>query len=125
MLSSIIAAIVGKLTVGGLTAGLDRLAGAYEKKLAAANDKDRIAAERDIATIEAEVRLLIAEQGSWMTRWVRPAFAAIFVIYDAKIVVWDKVLALGTTDALPPEFWQLQMIVVGAFFVTRVFEKSR
>lgn len=117
--------ILSWLTGGGLSAVAEQLNRAYEAKLKADNDADRIDAERRIAELSAQQAVLLAEQGSWMTRWIRPAFAAPFIVYDAKIVVWDKVLKLGTTDPLTPEFWQLQMIVFGAYFLTRPFERKR
>lgn len=101
----------------------DRLQAAYEAKLRAQNDAERIAADVRIKQLEAQQRVLVAEQKNKLTRWIRPAFALPFIIYDFKIVVWDKVLGLGTTDALSPEFWQLQMIVFGAYFLTRPLEK--
>lgn len=96
---------------------------AYEAKLSAQNDAARIDAQKRIATLEAQQSVLIAEQRSMITRWIRPAFALPFVIYNFKIVVWDKVLGLGATDPLSPHYWQLQMIVFGAYFLTRPFEK--
>ena len=120
-----ISTILGWLTGGGIAAIGKQLNQAYQAKLNAKNNSERIAAEKDISRLEAQQAVLIAEQGSWMTRWIRPAFAAPFVIYDFKIIVWDKVLKLGTTDPLTPEFWQLQMIVFGAYFLTRPLEKRR
>lgn len=115
--------VLSWLTGGGIAAIGKELNRAYDNKLKAKNNEQRIEAERDIARLEAQQAVLIAEQGSWMTRWIRPAFAAPFVIYDAKVIVWDKVLKLGTTDPISPEFWQLQMIVFGAYFLTRPLEK--
>jgi hypothetical protein len=117
--------ILSWLTGGGLAGIGDQLNKAYQAKLNAQNDAQRIEAEMTISQLTARQAVLIAEQGSWMTRWIRPAFAFPFVVYDAKIIIWDKVLGLGTTDSLSPEFWQLQMIVFGAFFLTRPFEKAR
>ena len=119
------ALILKWLTGGGIAAIGEQLTKAYQAKLAAKNDQERIQADMDIAQITARQAVLVAEQGSWMTRWIRPAFAFPFVVYDAKIIIWDKVLGLGATDSLSPEFWQLQMIVFGAFFLTRPFEKAR
>jgi len=95
----------------------------------AKNATERVAAEKEIAEkeiarLEARRDILLAEQGNWITRWIRPAFAFPFVIYNFKIVVWDKVLGLGATDPLTPEYWQLQMVVFGAYFLTRGFEKK-
>ena len=113
------------LTGGGIAAIGEQLNKAYQAKLTAQNDQDRIKADMDIAQLTARQAVLISEQGSWKTSWIRPAFASLFFIYDAKIVVWDKVLKLGVTDDLSPQFWQLQMIIFGAYFLTRPFEKAR
>jgi len=120
-----IGTILSWLTGGGIAAIGKQINHAYELKLNAKNNSERIDADKRIAELQARQAVLIAEQGSWMTRWIRPAFAAPFVIYDFKIIVWDKVLKLGTTDPLTPEFWQLQMIVFGAYFLTRPLEKRR
>lgn len=74
--------------------------------------------ERELAT-----RLLIAEQGRWYTALPRPLFAAAFVIYAWKVVVWDKVLGLGTTDPLTGEVAHWAMIVLTAYFGGRSLEK--
>lgn len=111
------------LTGGGLKGIAAELRRAHADRLAAQNDESRIAADIDIRQLEGRQAVLIAEQGSRMTRWIRPAFAAPFIVYDCKVVVWDKVLGWGITDDLSPEFWQLQMIVFGAYFLTRPFEK--
>ena len=41
-----------------------------------------------------------AEQGRWYTAIIRPLFAARVIIYFWKVIVWDKVLGLGTTDPI-------------------------
>lgn len=117
--------VLSWLAGGGIAAIGKELNRAYQARLNAKNDEERIEADKQIAVLEARQAVLLAEQGSWMTRWIRPAFALPFVIYNFKIVVWDKVLGWGTTDSLSPEFWQLQMIVFGAYFLTRPLEKRR
>ena len=97
---------------------------AKTRKLDADTEQARIEADVSIVQLEARQAILLAEQGSRMTRWIRPAFALPFVIYNLKVIVWDKVLGLGVTDGLPAEFWQLQMIVFGAYFVTRGLGKK-
>lgn len=121
MIGRILAWLGGKgvATIGG------ELNKAYKNRLEAANDAERIEADKLIAQLSTRQAVLVAEQGSWVTRWIRPAFALPFVIYNAKIIIWDKVLGLGSTDALSAEFWQLQMIVFGAYFLTRPLEKRR
>ncbi|MGH7175589.1 MAG: 3TM-type holin [Minisyncoccia bacterium] len=77
---------------------------------------------------EAEVNaaVVVAEQGNWITRWVRPAFAFPFVVFTWKIVIWDKVLGSwthGSTDPLDPNMWNVFMAVVIAYFGGRSAEK--
>lgn len=112
------------LASGGIASIGEQLNRAYQAKLNAKNDSERIEAEKTIAQLEARQAVLIAEQGNWITRWIRPAFAIPFIVYNAKILVWDKVLGLGITDPISAEYWQLQMIVFGAYFLTRPFERK-
>ena len=78
---------------------------AYQAKLAAGNTSENIAAElagRELAVqareIEAQTQLRIAEIG----RWYEPDHLAayIFVIYLGKVVIYDVMLGLGSTDPL-------------------------
>lgn len=110
------------LTGGGIAAIGTELRGAYEAKLRATNDRERVEAEERIARLEAQQSVLIAEQGRWLTAWVRPAIALPFVVYLWKLVIYDKVLAWGSTDNLSPELWNLMMVVMGAYFLTRPIE---
>ncbi len=109
MLKGLLQAIFG----GGLAAQLRE---AYEARLAAMNDAERIAADVTIARLEAR-RASQAIGGRWITL-VQIAWALPFVIYNAKLIVWDKVLGWGVTDPLSPELYTLQSVIVGFFFVT-------
>lgn len=105
---------------------------AYKAKLAAGNDSERIAA--DLAAKDVELRkredelnaqILVAEQGNWFTRWVRPLWAMPFVIYTWKLVVWDKVLGhwtQSTTDPLTGGMETLIVTVSSAYFIGRSAE---
>lgn len=111
---------------GGLIKSIGQeLNEAYKAKLNAQNTESRIEAEKRIATLEAQKAILIAEQQHGLTRWIRPAFALIFWIYLAKVTVWDKVLGLGVTDPLGGNLEEIMMIIVGAYFLARPFEKGR
>lgn len=103
---------------------------AYKAKLAAGNTEDRIAADLAGKALDVEARsreadrlLLTAEQGHWATRWVRPVWAAPFVIYTWKIVVWDICLGWGSTDAIRGDVANLMLIIAGAYFGGRSLEK--
>lgn len=118
-----ISAILSWLTGGGIKAIGGELRAAYEAKLKAQTDAEKLAAEETIARLEAQQAVIIAEQGRWLTAWVRPMIAAPFVIYIWKLVVWDKVLGYGATDDLSPQLWQMMTIIITAYFLTRPFEK--
>lgn len=119
MIAKIIAWVAG--------GALDRVGGhlkdAYLAKKQAETDEQRLEADLRIRQLEAQQNVLIAEQGNWVTRWIRPAFAFPFVVYTWKLVIWDKVLGIGVTDPLKGELAEFMMIVIGAYFLTRPFEK--
>jgi hypothetical protein len=103
---------------------------AYRAKLTAENTSEKIAAdlaarELDVEQREREVatQIEIAEQGRWYTALPRPLFAFAFIIYAWKVVVWDKVLGLGTTDPLSGDVSQWAAIILTAYFGGRSLEK--
>jgi hypothetical protein len=103
---------------------------AYRAKLSAENTSETIAADlaaRELTVEEREQELaaqvLIAEEGRWYTALPRPLFAFAFIIYAWKVVVWDKVLGLGSTDPLSGDVSQWAMIVLTAYFGGRSLEK--
>lgn len=103
---------------------------AYRAKLAAENTSEKIAADlaaRELALEQREreiaAEILTAEQGRWLTALPRPLFAFAFVVYVWKVVVWDKVFGLGTTDALSGDVAQWAMMVLTAYFGGRSLEK--
>ena len=116
---------------------LSSLVNAYKAKLEAANTRDGKAVELAVAEIQAEIaarsaakEIIIAEQGRWFTAIIRPLFALPFVIFAWKVVVVDKVLKLGTTDAIDPNMWSVFLAVIASYFgltaidrIARVFRK--
>lgn len=103
---------------------------AYRAKLSAENTSEKIAADlaaRELGVEQRERELatqaVIAEQGRWYTALPRPLFAGAFIIYVWKVVVWDRVLGLGTTDALTGDVAQWAMIVLTAYLGGRSLEK--
>ena len=94
-------------------------------RLDAKNDEDRLNTEKEIAILNSQKAILIEEQKSKLTSWIRPAIAAPFVLYLWKIVVWDKMLGLGSTPDLSTEQHAIMGVVIGAYFLTRPFEKRR
>lgn len=103
---------------------------AYRAKLTAENTSEKIAADlaaRELGVEQRERELatqaVMAEQGRWFTALPRPLFALAFVIYVWKVVVWDRVLGLGSTAALTGDVAQWAMIVLTAYFGGRSIEK--
>jgi hypothetical protein len=120
--------------IGELIAGpfINGAINAYKAKLASGNTSERIAADlatRELAVEQREkelqAQLVIAEQGHWFTRMVRPLWALPFVLWTWKVVVWDKVLAgwtNGSTDPLDGQIGVLCTTVAGAYFIGRSAE---
>ena len=102
----------------------------YKARLAAANTQDRIAADLAAKEIEAEIEarkqastIIIAEQGRWYTALIRPLLAAPVIIYFWKVIVWDKVLGLGSTDPITGMIADWSGLIVTAYVGGRSIEK--
>lgn len=106
------------------------LINAYKAKLAATNAQDRIAADLAAKEIEAEIEarkqasaIIIAEQGRWYTAIIRPLLAFPIVIYFWKVIVWDKVLGLGSTDPITGMVADWAGLIITAYVGGRSIEK--
>ena len=118
-----IARIIGWITGGALDRIGGHLKDAYLAKQQAETDEQRLEADMRIRQFEAQRDILLEEQSNGITRWIRPAIAFPFIAYLWKVVLWDKVFALGSTDPLSAELGEIMMVMVGAYFLTRPFEK--
>lgn len=99
----------------------------YKAKLEAGNTTDRIAA--DLAGRELEVeRREIEVQGDYkralLGHWYEPANLAayIFVLYIAKVVVWDTMLGLGTTPPIRGNVGEWMALIAAFLFGKRGVE---
>ncbi len=90
---------------------------AYQSKLNAKNDSERIAVEERINLLEARKSIILAAQSDPLERLVRIGLALPVIAYSWKLILWDKVLGLGATDGLSPELWQFFWIVVSGYFI--------
>jgi hypothetical protein len=118
-----LASFLGGPVVNGLIS-------AYKARLDAANTQDRIAADLAAKEIEAEIAarkqasaIIIAEQGRWYTAIIRPLLALPVIIYFWKVIVWDKVLGLGTTDPLTGMIADWSGLIITAYVGGRSIEK--
>lgn len=94
----------------------EQIRGALQDRLEAQNDAARIAADERLAYLQAK---LASQQigGRWIT-FIQVGFALPFVLYNAKLIIWDKMLGMGITDPLSPPLYDLQTTIIGFFFVT-------
>ena len=118
-----LASLIGGPVITGLI-------NAYKAKLDAANAQDRIAADLAAKEIEADIEarkqasaIIIAEQGRWYTAIIRPLLALPIIIYLWKVIVWDKVLGLGATDALTGMIGDWAGTILTAYVGGRSIEK--
>src|SRR6516165_1254856 len=103
---------------------------AYKAKLAAANAQGAQAVEVARAALLAEIEarrnanaVILAKQGRWYTAIIRPLLAAPVVIYLWKVIVWDIVLSLGTTDPIGGDVAEWAGWIVTAYVGGRSLEK--
>ena len=106
------------------------LISAYKARLAATDTQDQMAlallqkeVEADIAARAEATKLLIAEQGRWYTAIVRPLFAAPFIVFGFKVVIWDKVFGWGVTDRLDPNMWGVFQTIIVSYFGASAVER--
>ena len=102
----------------------------YKARLDAQSSREALAADLAAKAIAAEIEarkqasaIIIAEQGRWWTAIVRPLLALPVAVYLWKVMVWDKVLHLGSTDALGGEVASWAGTIVTAYVGGRSLEK--
>jgi hypothetical protein len=117
------------MTILGFIGGpvIKGLIDAYQARLKAGNTSERIAADLaagEIAaqTVEAQAitRYRIAEIGHPFEP--DKLMGYVVAIYFGKLLIWDKVLGLGTTDGLQGFAATTANLVVSFYFVKRGFE---
>jgi len=100
---------------------------AYQAKLKAGNVESKIAADLAATEIAAQVsesnaimKYRIAEIGHWYEPDKLMGYCV--AIYFCKLLVWDKVFGLGTTDPLAGFAAVTSNLVVSFYFAKRGFE---
>ena len=103
---------------------------AWQAKLDSVNTLDAHAVDVVKATLMAEIEtrksadaLIIAEQGRWYTAVIRPLLALPVIIYLWKVIVWDKVFGLGTTDPILGDVAVWSGMIVTTYVGGRSLEK--
>ena len=121
----VIGAILGPIINGLLTAQKQKLdaVGSHE---AVAADLAKKSFELDQREAEVNSNVVIAEQGNWVTRSIRPLLALPVIILMWKLLVWDKALGQwtgGSTESLSVQIWWYCTTVTIAYMGGRTFEK--
>jgi hypothetical protein len=100
---------------------------AYSAKLKAENVDTKIAADlaaSEIAAQTAETKAVMQYRTAELGYWHEPdkLIGYCVTIYFAKLLVWDKVLGLGSTDPLAGFAAITANLVVSFYFAKRGFE---
>lgn len=95
----------------------DKIIDLQIKRADAKTEQERIAADERVQALEARRDVMIAEASLGLNAWVRTAIAIGPTVYLLKIFIWDKVLKLGSTDALDTNLWQVVIAVIGFYFL--------
>lgn len=108
-------------TLLGLADPISRIAGKIaDARIAATQattDKERIEQEERVKALEARRAVLEREADSKVNQIIRALLAAPVVVFLWKVIIWDKVLKLGTTDDLSENLWYVTMMVLGFYYV--------
>ncbi len=95
---------------------LAALENAYQAKIKAANDAERIEADKQIAFFQGQIAL--AQTAAQSDRWWSPrslmGFSA--ALYVAKIIVFDTVLQLGVTPNPGGQVTGIVLTIIGFYF---------
>ncbi len=111
------ALVFGFLAKIGIGTIATKIAAAYEAKQNATTKQAEIAAGERIKTLEARRDVMVAEGDTPINALVRAGFALPFVVYNAKLILWDKVLGWGATDALSENLMTVELAVIGFYFL--------
>ena len=111
--------------LGSLIAG--PLVEAYKAKLQQGTDHDKLAADlagRELALQQREVEMQTQYRIAEIGHWYEPdkLMGYCVVAYFGKLLVWDKVLGLGTTDPLAGFASVTANLVVSFYFAKRGLE---
>lgn len=101
----------------GLPAIIAEISKERTKQLDAKTEQEKIASEERIKVLEARKDVIIQSQKERIGEWVRLLWAIPFIVYVWKLVLFDKVLGWGATDALSPTLEYILWTVLGGYFL--------
>jgi hypothetical protein len=83
----------------------------------ASTDKEKIEQEERLRALEARRAVMEREADGKINQIIRALLAVPVIVFLWKVIIWDKVLALGTTDDLSESLWYVAMMVLGFYYV--------
>jgi hypothetical protein len=106
---------------------LNKALDAYKAKLSAGNDADKIASDlatRELAVQQRELELQTQYRIASLGRWYEPdkLMGYAVAVYVGKLLIYDKVLGLGSTDPLAGWIETTANLIVAFYFAKRGFE---
>lgn len=110
-------ATILKLLGVGLPAIIAEITKERTKQLDAKTEQERIASEERIKGLEAKRDVIIKSHDDRVNNIVRLLWALPFIVYVWKLLLWDKVLGWGATDALSPTLEYILWTVLGGYFL--------
>jgi len=91
----------------------------------AKTDEEKVAAEERTKQLEFRRDIMVAEAQSPMDRTIRFMFAFPCALYVCKLIIWDKIFELGSTDNLSDNLWYIMMTVIGFYFLDTLANKFK
>lgn len=117
---------LAKWFIGGGAKGIaSEIRQAHADRLKADTDKEKLAADERMHQVAMRVEAQTRGSGAFSAKFVRACFAAPFIIYNAKLVLWDKVLGLGATDGLSPYLENVAWTVITFYFLDNTIRMAR
>lgn len=112
-------------TLLSLIPGLSNLASQvlqskFDKDVKLYSAKAGVAKDVAVEAIRAQAQV---QTKWWFVALIPALWGSIFLAYDAKIVVWDKMFGWGVTDPLDPNMWYVHLAVVTGFFGQVITER--
>jgi hypothetical protein len=103
---------------------LEKALDGYKAKLASGNTTERIAADlasRELVVEQREIEVQADYKRALIGHPFEPANVAayIFVLYIAKVVVWDTMLGLGSTPAIKGNVGEWMALIAAFLFGKR------
>lgn len=113
---------IGKLflsffTGGGAKGLAEEFRLARKDQLEASNDAEKLSADERMHQITNAALAQTSGAATWLPKLVRGLFAAPFIVYLWKLIVWDKVFGIGVTDDLSADLWRIFAIIITFYFL--------